>query len=241
VVVDDVTGPFPTELRHLGLTTPQGFDPFITLRFKRLMEPIAHFRSNWLLDIDPNNEPALQLLGVRYFITAETGSLFSRLNENSLYRPVQPAEQYYRVFEYVNAHPPYGWPAPMPGAAAFIRRWEPECREFTVQSPSGGYFTLTEQKFPGWEAAVDGKPAHIERWSDAFQAVRLLPGEHRVTFTYRSRLLPLGAVITTITMIALGLVAFRERRAIRRRAGVLSAAPDALAPDALAGPRHRNR
>jgi hypothetical protein len=216
VVVDDVTGPFPTELRHIGLTTPQGFDPFITLRFKRLIERIAHFRSNWLLDIDPNNEPALQFLGVRYFITAETGSLFSRLNGNSLYRPVQPAEQYYRVFEYVNAHPPYGWELPAPGAAAIVRRWEPECREFTVQSPSGGYFTLTEQKLPGWEAAVDGKTARIERWNDAFQAVRLLAGEHTVTFTYRSRLLPLGALISGITVAALGLVAFRERRTNRK-------------------------
>jgi len=211
VVVDGTSGPFPTQLRHIGLRSPQVFDPFITLRFKRLMERIAHFQSNWLLEIDPNSEPALRLLGVRYFITSEASVLFPKLNGNPLYRPVQPAEQYYRVFEYVNAHPSYGWEAPMPGASASIRLWAPEDREFIVQSPSGGLFTLAEQKFPGWEATVDGKPARIERWNDVFQAVRMPAGEHRITFTYHSRLLPWGALISGISVIVLGWVAFRER------------------------------
>lgn len=101
----------------------------------------------------------------------------------------------------------------MPGASVFIRAWAPERREFTVQSPSGGLFTLAEQKFPGWAATVDGKPSHIELWNDVFQAVRAPAGEHRITFTYHSRLLPWGALISSMSMIALGWVAFRERLA----------------------------
>ena len=42
----DLTGPFPQNLRHNGLTTPQGFDPLLTMRYKTLVDQVGHFRSN---------------------------------------------------------------------------------------------------------------------------------------------------------------------------------------------------
>src|SRR5262249_54329093 len=85
-------------------------------------------------------------------------------------------------------------------------RWEPEEREFQVGSESGGRFELAEQFFPGWHAAIDGRPVEIERWSEAFQAVQVPPGEHRLSFRFGSTGLRAGALISLVSALGLGLI-----------------------------------
>ncbi len=202
----DLLGPFPPDLRHYGLTTPQGYDPFLPAQYQKLMTEIAHFRTNWLIDIDPANEAALRLLGVRYFISAEVAPLYRQLSKNPDFRLLEPSLTYYKVFEFAKAKPPYGWV--LEGSNGSVRRirWEPEAREFDVRSEAGGRFELAEQYFPGWQATVDGKPALIERWSEAFQAVQVAPGEHRVAFRFRSFGLRVGAVLSFVGILGLGVV-----------------------------------
>ena len=61
----DLTAPFPQMLRHYGLTTPQGFDPFLTTSYKRLAEGLTSFRSNWEFDLSANRWDALDAFGVQ--------------------------------------------------------------------------------------------------------------------------------------------------------------------------------
>jgi uncharacterized membrane protein YfhO len=91
-------------------------------------------------------------------------------------------------------------------------RWEPETREFDVRSETGGRFELAEQFFPGWQATVDGQPAPIERWSEAFQAVQVAPGEHRVVFRFRSSGLRVGALVSLLAILGLAVVVWWPSR-----------------------------
>jgi hypothetical protein len=182
------------------------------------MAAIEHPRNNLEFDINPANKAALALLGVRYFVTDEGAPLYPRLSSDPQFRLLPPGNSYYRTFEFTNARPPYRW-IPLGGEVkARAARWEPEAREFVVDSETGGRFTLAEQFYPGWQATIDGFPAVIQRWSEAFQAVVVPPGEHRVAFRYRSLPLNIGACMSLFA-VALLIVAPRvvNRRRSRER------------------------
>jgi hypothetical protein len=55
-----------------------------------------------------------------------------------------------------------------------------------VDAPEAGYLVRKENGNRGWSATVDGRPAHIERYAGAFQAVALARGPHTVAFTFSS-------------------------------------------------------
>ena len=210
----DVTAPFPLELRHYGLQTPQGFDPMLTTNYQKLIATTEHARTNVEIDIDPANEAALVLLGVRFFVTSEGGPLYKRLSIDPNFRLLPPRTSFYRTFEFTKARPPYGWISTGGEATAHCVRWEPEDREFVVGSENGGRFTLAEQFDPGWQATIDRSPAVIQRWSDAFQALIVPPGEHRVAFRFRSRPLRTGVCMS---LLAVALLVVIPRAVSRKR------------------------
>ncbi len=185
--------PIPQGLHHSGLASPQGFDPLLPAQYKNLVDRIGHFRTNREFDLDPANEKALQLLGVRYFIGAGNTTYGER------FRLLKPDDRYYKVFEYLDARPAYAWDA----GSVELKLWQPERRAFTVRSTAGGRFRLSEQLYPGWTATIDGAPAPIDRCDEAFQCVAVSPGEHRIEFQYRSRSLPIGAAISLFTIALL--------------------------------------
>jgi hypothetical protein len=206
-VMVDIGTMFPQELRHNGLTTPQGFDPYFTTQYKRFLEPVATFRSNWEFDIEPDRDQALRLLGVRYYITAEPMPNFPKLAHNAKYRAIGPQDGYFRVFELIEPSPVYGWESADAAATARAVRWEAEHRSIRVASDRGGRFRLSEQFLPGWTAAVDGAPTPIENCHSAFQCVAIPPGEHTVEFHYRSQMLLWGAGVSVATLAALLMLA----------------------------------
>jgi uncharacterized membrane protein YfhO len=121
------------------------------------------------------------------------------------------------VFEYESAEPPYGFVDRSVGGSVEASVWSAERREFMVSSDSGGVFALHEQFLPGWQATVDGESVPMERWSGAFQSVRVMPGRHVVQFRYRSRSLELGAGISFLMLLSLGaMFLFRPREAAAR-------------------------
>lgn len=203
IAIDPLTGTVPTDFRHMGLTTPQGFDPLLTTAFRKMAETYGHFLTDRTFEIDPENYDALRLFGVRYVISTESSEQFLKLKDNPHYRPLGSIPTFYRVFEYLDAQPPFSWEG---SAITELHRlaWEPENRSFRVRSPGGGKLAFHEQFFPGWTAKVDGKSAAVESWAGAFQAVAVPAGEHTVEFRYRSRLLPLGAGISLAALIGLG-------------------------------------
>ncbi|MEO8098499.1 MAG: YfhO family protein [Acidobacteriota bacterium] len=199
-------GPLALEVRHVGFSTPQGFDPFLSTQYRKVVTRLGTWQSNREFLIDPMNSEAMRLFGIRYVITAERAPKYSALVADPKFRSVGPDNEYYKVFEYLDANPPYG----MEDGAAQTMKWEPEDRVFTVETASAGRFTLTEQFYPGWSATVDGTPSTIEKWESSFQAIHVPAGKHTIEFHYREQLLPAGAAISLLSLGALYLW-FRRR------------------------------
>lgn len=109
-----------------------------------------------------------------------------------------------------------GRPEELPGPAGTARivarsqgRYEIE-----AETPTGAILVLSEAWYPGWRAEVDGAPAETLRANHLVQAVRLPPGRHRVTFSYRSRFLGVGFAIALLTvLIPVGVAHVKKRRA----------------------------
>jgi hypothetical protein len=204
----DEGAPHPTEMRHYGLRTPQGFDPLLPAPYKRAVGTLAPFQTDRLFYLDPSHHALLQLLAVRYYLTSVHSPRHAALAASPDFRLVQPAESYFRVFEYRRAVPIPRWEKG--DGAIEILSGTPERRRLLTRSSSPGRLVLIEQWFPGWTVSIDGRPAPLERWGEAFQSVQVPAGEHRVQFQFRSRGLRLGALLSLAALV--GLVRCARRR-----------------------------
>ncbi len=196
----DSNNPFPSDMKHFGLPTPQGFEPLFPSQYRKLFTLTW---GTWLIDIDPADKRLLRLLGVRYFISSEGQTHYAQLAADPEFRVLQPSDSYFKVFELSNATPSFHWERDEPGQAVQALTLFAGRREFLVRSSGGGRFALVEQFFPGWHAEIDGRPAEIARWSGAFQSILVPPGDHRVEFRFRSRGLRIGAWISLASLLAL--------------------------------------
>jgi hypothetical protein len=189
----DFTAPMPVELRHHGLATPQGFDPFVAERYFNFVKSLgARIETNREFYFD--SEQALNALGVRYVITTPNGPLFARLETNPAFKLLGRDGYYFRVYEYQNF---------LDSAPVLFRT--PEIRRYQVTSD----FVFKEQFFPGWTATLDGHPIPIQLWHGAFQTVSVPPGTHQLEFRYHPQSQKIGAWITALsTMLLLGLAIF---------------------------------
>jgi len=188
-------GPHPTDMRFYSLANPQGFDPFVTTRFRAEVERFVPFQSNREFEFPPSNEAMLKAFGVRYYLSAEGRMYFEELSKSPLYRKLEPDDSYYKVFEYLGAEPSYRYSGVGP---VEILRWTPEVREFRVEGSEAADFALLEQKLPGWTVTVDGVDAVLESYSQAFQKVRVPDGNHVVRFEYRPRSVYWGLGVTLV-------------------------------------------
>jgi len=93
--------------------------------------------------------------------------------------------------------------------------------------PGHRILTNLDAWYPGWRAYIDGKAAPILRANDAFKAVIVPPGTHRVAFVYHSWRVYAG-IATTLFAVVVGLVAVAWLgRAARRRREEAASARDA--------------
>jgi len=91
---------------------------------------------------------------------------------------------------------------PGAGASVEVTSYEPERVEIVVESERPGYVVLTDGWYPGWEAAVDGRPAAVMKADILFRAVEIEAGQHEVVFTYASPSLQLGGWISLAGILA---------------------------------------
>ncbi len=101
IVSDTEGGPLPNDFRHLGLITPQGFDPLLPTAFRKMVETYGKFTTDRMFDVDPENYDSLKLFGVRYVISSEYNSpVFPKLKDNPHYRLLGSIPTFYKVYEY---------------------------------------------------------------------------------------------------------------------------------------------
>jgi hypothetical protein len=90
--------------------------------------------------------------------------------------------------------------------------------DLSAPAPDGASLVVSENYYPGWKAAVDGKPAAIGRADFAFIGVDLPAGARSIQLDFTSPSYERGKVITWIAilfgflMLAAGL--WRERRVL---------------------------
>jgi hypothetical protein len=203
-------GPAPTDFRVWELATPQGFDPFLPVRYRETIERWTKFDTNRMFTTDLRNDAMMRGLGVRYVLVPNFYAEVPWLKTNPKFRRVAPADSYMHVYEYLDAKAPYGWEDEGAGSVE-PASWIAERREFRVQSERGGRFFLVEQFFPGWRATVDGAPTRIDRWGGAFQSILVEGGAHRVRFEFRPRSFYIGLAMSFVGWAMVVLVAARKR------------------------------
>jgi hypothetical protein len=212
LALDEGAAPQATQLRHYGLASLQGFDPFIPDQYVKLIERYVAFRFEHRFYPRPQDEELMRLTGVRYFITRPDSPSFKALAANPNFRLLEPAQTFFNAFEYLRAEAPYGWDAGAHRETSSVERtgWLPGRRAFRVESASGGRFVLVEQFFPGWRALIDGREVAIDRWKGAFQAIAVAPGRHDIVFEFHSPGLRAGAAVSIAALAVLAMVAFRR-------------------------------
>lgn len=205
-----VEGPYPTDLRFYALTTPQGFDPFVSQQYKDTVEAFVKFRTNRVFDIDAENELFLQHFGVRFVMLRNGSETAHALSRHPRFRRLEPSDTFFQVYEYRNALPAWRFVG-----ATEVVAWTPERRSFRVTALSNGRFTLLEQFWPGWNAYADGQPLTIERCLGTFQCATIPAGAHDVEFVYQPGSVFTGGAISLFGCAALAMALRANRRTIQ--------------------------
>jgi hypothetical protein len=81
-----------------------------------------------------------------------------------------------------------------------------------------GYLVLSDAHYPGWIVEVDGAPAPLHRADYALRAVRLPAGAHHVVFRYRPGSFTVGALVSLLSLLGLGVALARRVKAAPVRA-----------------------
>jgi hypothetical protein len=87
-----------------------------------------------------------------------------------------------------------------PFVVARIAEDLPERVVADINSGAAGILVLADLDYPGWKAAVDGRPARILSADGYLRAVALPAGSHRVVFRYRPVSFYAGAAVSLLAL-----------------------------------------
>lgn len=88
--------------------------------------------------------------------------------------------------------------------------WEPNRVDVLASGP--GLLVLSEINYPGWQVRVDGERQSLSPAASILRAVRLPPGEHRVSFLFRPLSVYLGMGLALLGVLIVFLSVFRSVR-----------------------------
>lgn len=88
------------------------------------------------------------------------------------------------------------------GARVNIVNYEDDFYRIHYSAPAECLLRIAVPYFPGWSAAIDGRPAEVVPADYALSGVIVPAGEHELTFRYRSRWLAAGAILSAATTFA---------------------------------------
>ena len=72
--------------------------------------------------------------------------------------------------------------------------------DLTVKTSSPGLLVLSEVFYPGWEATVNGQPAHIYKVDGLLRGLIVSSGENRIVLRYRPRWFLAGVLLTALAV-----------------------------------------
>ncbi len=116
----------------------------------------------------------------------------------------------------VGDNPPPVWQTAV-STASQVRITENGLNRVTLQADldDAGFVVLADTYYPGWRAAVDGRPTPLYRANSIVRAVYVPAGQHTLVFTFLPGDFLMGAAVTLFTLLLMGgllLWTWRERR-----------------------------
>jgi predicted nucleic acid-binding protein len=102
---------------------------------------------------------------------------------------------------------------PFAPAPARVTRVRETANTATIDVVSSGraFFVASVTGHRYWSATIDGHPAPLIATNIAYQGLIVPAGTHTIAMRYRNPLVPIGAAITILTLIALAIAAFHLR------------------------------
>ena len=91
---------------------------------------------------------------------------------------------------------------------SLIKRYSENSVIITTNTVSNAILMLSDNFYPGWKAYIDGKETKIYRANYTFRAIEIPQGKHAVIFTYKPKSFYIGASISAIALIILGVIFF---------------------------------
>lgn len=88
---------------------------------------------------------------------------------------------------------------------ALMMEETPNRIDLTTHATAGGWVVLADVWYPGWRAAVDGQSLPILPANYLFRALWVPAGDHQVTISYRPFWFYLGALVSTLSWLGLGI------------------------------------
>lgn len=82
-----------------------------------------------------------------------------------------------------------------------------------VTTAGRGFLVMSVTPHKYWRVTIDGTPAASITTNLGYQGMIVPQGRHRVAMTYRNPLIPIGAGISIVTILALAATSFRRRTA----------------------------
>jgi hypothetical protein len=121
----------------------------------------------------------------------------------------------------VDRAPPGVSAAPVPAtASAQITRYRNDHVDLHASADHPALVVLSDSQYPGWQAHVDGKSAHIYKVDGLFRGVAIPAGRHTVSFDFHPRSIEIGALISLVSLLLTGCLAlFGGRRSLGRHGG----------------------
>lgn len=98
-------------------------------------------------------------------------------------------------------------PATPPQVA--ITRHSPRALEISVDTETAGLLVVSEWAYPGWQASLDGRRVPLHTADYALQVVQVPAGQHTVQLNFVPPDVVAGVVISLLTLVAAGIVAWR--------------------------------
>jgi hypothetical protein len=111
-------------------------------------------------------------------------------------------------------------PRPLPISVEFAR-YDPGHISLALNAPApqGSALVVSENYYPGWRAAVDGKVAEVARANYSLIGVPLTEGARRVELTFDSAVYQRGRRITLVALAGVAAITLAGVLADRRRRG----------------------
>ncbi len=104
-------------------------------------------------------------------------------------------------------------PVSSTGGYAAIREYQPETVRIEVETPQPAVLVLADAFEPGWTARIDGgSELQILRANGLVRAVLVPPGRSHIVFEYATPLLSVGAMLSGVGLLVVGVLYLLSRK-----------------------------